>query len=898
MSSTIHFGIPNYSLTSNKINRLKYGVHLVPLITIIRYFSSYENIYFLSLAIFQLLTLGVFPSTWSPTGPYSTAVPLALCVLMEIISDVVKWTNIWYHDKHENEKVFKCLDPDGNLSEISNKNLHPGHVIFLLRDEISPVDGTLVGTINDDYAKINMALLTGESNIRHITEIKKNYLLKDYTNHTLTNDNGNFYLDGFHKLNKNNLVMAGSIIKSDGVYLWVTACGNDKSNNLSKNISLTNKQSTIDRFVGRYMMCVNVPILVLLVLGISTIRTMNCDDKIVISYFIYCIQNWILFNGIIPFSVKIFIILARNCESYFCSGNTLTINNPNQIDDFGKIKKIVCDKTGTVTKNELEFTKLVQVGSNNIMDVISFSSETQTISDKFYKCLGICIHKTENDFATVEDKIIRNGYESIGVYCTENDSEITLFYCNHKHKFNYVMTNGLEFTHERKMSSRIVRDKKNRHYIYSKGALDKIYEKTTIHGKQELSRLEHLISQKYPELRLLAFAYRKLDPNEIQNMEKEDIDFSIMEKDLTFLGIIGIRDVLQPNVKDTIRQISSYGITTSLCTGDRKITAVAVAQEIGISDNNKLVDYDHSTVVDELHDKTLVFSGKQVETLKEMDHFRNCLVHCENFIGCYMSPMDKKMTVKLLEMANINTMSVGDGFNDLGMFNSSSFSVAIKGNDFIETSADYSIKQFSELAKLFKIGMECYDKNTRLINSTFYRCSVVIFSIVAYCLLFPSVNYQSPYNGFVIQAFNFAWTIIPLCYLILRRIEPNIDFAHLKRNANSSFVRTSISNIMGIMDGLMIVTIFYRHGFGIKGSFNDILALAVIIFINGRFSKQMNINGIEKIVSIFGIFLFIIYTIIVDSFGDIVMAFMTSSLTFYFEIILYDIFMICVSHLL
>ncbi len=61
------------------------------------------------------------------------------------------------------------------------------------------------------------------------------------------------------------------------------------------------------------------------------------------------IQNWILFNGIIPFSVKIFLILARQIESKRCP-DSLTVYDPTQIDDFGKINMIISDKTGTITQ--------------------------------------------------------------------------------------------------------------------------------------------------------------------------------------------------------------------------------------------------------------------------------------------------------------------------------------------------------------------------------------------------------------------------------------------------------------------------------------------------------------------------------------------------------------------
>ena len=138
------YGEINYQGPSNEINRLTNSIFLVPIVTTFKYFKNYENIYFLLLAIFQLLTLGILPKEWSPTGPFSTAIPLAFCLIIEIISASIKWCAIWNQNRIENNKQFQCLNNYGSLCIIKNKNLYPGHIIYLNKNDVVPIDGLLL----------------------------------------------------------------------------------------------------------------------------------------------------------------------------------------------------------------------------------------------------------------------------------------------------------------------------------------------------------------------------------------------------------------------------------------------------------------------------------------------------------------------------------------------------------------------------------------------------------------------------------------------------------------------------------------------------------------------------------------------------------------------------------
>src|SRR3990172_8461536 len=130
----LYYSIPNTKYSNNEIRRIKYNIFWVPFIAIIKYFFwNYENIYFLFLSLFQLSTLYFLPAEWSPTGPYSTAVPFLICIFAEIITGMISWCNDWLIDHRENNQYYEYLTENCKLRKIKNKDIYPGMILHLIK---------------------------------------------------------------------------------------------------------------------------------------------------------------------------------------------------------------------------------------------------------------------------------------------------------------------------------------------------------------------------------------------------------------------------------------------------------------------------------------------------------------------------------------------------------------------------------------------------------------------------------------------------------------------------------------------------------------------------------------------------------------------------------------------
>ena len=328
--------------------------------------------------------------------------------------------------------------------------------------------------------------------------------------------------------------------------------------------------NAIDQKVGELMIQINLKIL-LLQIFVITFGTLYYSTNVT-GFVNFCalllttiIQTWILFNGVIPFSIKIYLIMIRSLQKYnFNKTHYNIINNQNSetIDNIPNITKILSDKTGTITKNEMELTNIIFSGDQIVYHVDSqFPSHITNLAknniDKqtklnLLRCIGICIHFEDNQFKTVEDKTIRN--KSIYVNCIvhEYEQKIKLqIYDEVEEEYDTYDINGLDFNHQKPISSKIVKSINDEHYmIFCKGSVNEIKKRLCVNEHCKLDDNDFHLLKHNPLLRIMACAYRCVSKEEfLNNKHKTNYNW---ETNLHYLGLLGICDNIQDNVIDTI----------------------------------------------------------------------------------------------------------------------------------------------------------------------------------------------------------------------------------------------------------------------------------------------------------------------------------------------------------
>lgn len=328
----------------------------------------------------------------------------------------------------------------------------------------------------------------------------------------------------------------------------------------------------------------------------------------------------ILYNNLIPISLQVTLELVRfmqalfinyDIEMYHAESNTPAMARTSNLnEELGMVKYVFSDKTGTLTRNVMEYKKC-SVGKQ-IYDAAEPSKESQLIKDmkangpsagvikEFLTLLAVChtvIPEKDDDgsvlyhAASPDERALVYGAKNYGyVFETRTPTTVTINVLGKLEVFEIL--NVLEFTSNRKRMSVIVRNSKREIKLYCKGADTVIYERLAPKGStfRELT-LQHLEDFATEGLRTLCLAVTTIPPNvyeewketyhkasiALQQREAKLEDAAnLIETNLQLLGATAIEDKLQEGVPETIATLLKAGINLWVLTGDKQETAINI----------------------------------------------------------------------------------------------------------------------------------------------------------------------------------------------------------------------------------------------------------------------------------------------------------------------------------
>ncbi len=361
-------------------------------------------------------------------------------------------------------------------------------------------------------------------------------------------------------------------------------------------------------------------------------------------------------------------------------------------ETIGSVNVICSDKTGTLTQNRMTVVDLWADGRNLKVD--------KNTSDEMIKnmCLNSTadVHKSGNDFEFIGNptecallvSVIKNG----------------LYYNKIRNEVNDIVAE-YHFTSSRKMMSTAVQHEKDGEYrLYTKGSPEKVLsicDRVLLDGKivsltkEIVSEIESQIKELQEQAkRIIGFAYNDF-PTEL-NWERE-IE---VERNLIFIGFVGIQDPLREDVKEAIDHCRGAGISVKMLTGDNINTARAIATQLGIIEKDSLV---------------LEITEIEKMTDEELTKILDRLV-----VLARSTPATKMRIVKLLKDKNNSVVVTGDGINDAPALKSADVGIAmgIAGTEVSKEASDIVLldDSFSTIVKAVKWGRGIYENFQRFIQ--------------------------------------------------------------------------------------------------------------------------------------------------------------------------------------
>ena len=259
----------------------------------------------------------------------------------------------------------------------------------------------------------------------------------------------------------------------------------------------------------------------------------------------------------------------------------------------------------------------------------------------------------------------------------------------------------IPFDSERQRMS-MVRNESNERFVFVKGSPEVILNLSKyilIDGNNVLLTNEHKAEIKTSNkklasqaLRVLALAYRKINPN-------ETIDETV-ENNLIFVGLSGMMDPPRLQVKEAIAKCKTAGIKTVMITGDQKETAFAIASELGLANN-------YSQVI----------TGAEIERMNESTlktRVQKLTVYAR------VSPEHKLRIVQAFKSRGEIVAMTGDGVNDAPSIKAADIGIAmgITGTEVAKEASDMIIldDNFATIVNAVEEGRCIYDNIVKFIN--------------------------------------------------------------------------------------------------------------------------------------------------------------------------------------
>ncbi len=262
---------------------------------------------------------------------------------------------------------------------------------------------------------------------------------------------------------------------------------------------------------------------------------------------------------------------------------------------------------------------------------------------------------------------------------------------------DYPRLQEVPFTSERKRMTTVHRSPEGEVFVYVKGAVEMILERSTSilkDGKavkltnereQILKTNEEMASQ---ALRVLAIAYKMLPKTETKKHDEEEL-----ESNLVFIGLAGMIDPPRDEAKEANDLCQKAGITTVMITGDHKLTAVAIAKELGIMTEGEMV-----------------LTGAELDNLSD-EEFDKIVEKAA--VYARVSPEHKLRIVRALKKKGHIVAMTGDGVNDAPALKQADIGVAmgITGTDVTREAADMVLADdnFATIVTAVEGGRAIYD---------------------------------------------------------------------------------------------------------------------------------------------------------------------------------------------
>jgi len=611
------------------------------------FLQQFKDIFIIMLLVATLFAgiIGYYESLHEPgksfLETYTDSITIGIIVLLCAVAGFIQE----YRAEKALEALKKLTAPKarvmrhGKEEMIPAKEVVPGDILLLEEGDRLPADARLLEIVD---LKTDEAVLTGESIpvAKGLGALKKDMPVGD----------------------RKNMVFTATHITYGRGKAVVTCTGmNTEFGKIAEMVQEAEEEETplqkkLDSFAKKVAKIVIILSVIIFFLEIYA-------EGLTIQAFIDSFMTSIaLAISVVPEGLPAIVTVSLALGAREFAKRNAIIRRLSSAESLGATTIICSDKTGTLTRGEMTVRKIY-------------------INDKIYEITGVG-YEPKGEF-------VENGKSIDQKKIKDLDLLMRIGLYPRKHE--------VPFTSERKRMTTVHLTPKKELFAYAKGAPEIILERCTHYRENE--KIKKLTGAKRKEilktneklaseaLRLLGMAYKEL-PEKLVKFKDEEL-----EKDLIFIGLQGMIDPPRVEAIEANKRCLEAGIKTIMITGDHKLTAIAVAKEIGMMEEDDMALT--GTELDRMSDK-------EFETIVE-----------KVAVYARASPEHKMRIIKAWKSKGEIVAMTGDGVNDAPAVKNADVGVSmgISGTDVTREASDIVLTDdnFATIVNAVEQGRIIYD---------------------------------------------------------------------------------------------------------------------------------------------------------------------------------------------
>ncbi|XP_035707274.1 phospholipid-transporting ATPase IB [Folsomia candida] len=513
---------------NNNVNTSKYSIFTFLPYFLYEQFRRASNIFFLAMALLQQI------DDVSPTGRYTTAMPLAVIVMVSAIKEIIEDVKRHKADDNTNNQIVEVLKGD-NFEPTKWKDVVVGDLVRLENEAFVPADLVVFSTSEAlGMCYIETANLDGETNLKlrqalpktaTIQEAQdflnvKGYIECGVPNRMIYDFAGSLHLESekdILSLGPDQLVLRGAKLRNTKWIIGQAIYTGHDTKLMKNSTKAPLKRSTLDKATNVQIALLFVALIIISAISAIFFTEFPPPDYIgakeltEMQEFLQFLTFLLLYNNLIPISLSVTLECVRYMQALFInwdadlyhveSNTAAQARTSNLNEELGQIRYIFSDKTGTLTRNVMEFKGCTVGGvlypyedlfpnsakGSVMLDTVEANPLIQSIkkgnvaAEEFLVALAVChyvipevkkgadgVEQTVYNAASPDEKALVEGAQRFGYMFVSRSPSTVEISVQGKSRY-YQVLNLIEFTSTRKRMTVILRCPDGKIRLYCKG---------------------------------------------------------------------------------------------------------------------------------------------------------------------------------------------------------------------------------------------------------------------------------------------------------------------------------------------------------------------------------------------------------------------------------------------